>query len=217
MDQFNIGDRVRINYATLSEACPNLFRDYHGKIGRIIEFTAPQHKSVTLEFDDKKNKNVSVMYLEKITTVNVGDRVRCAIDRVVFISGSEHIKDQEFVIDQQYMLPYFQWAVDRGDYELMPKATTYRVHLTSYGSLTGQIFETLRFDTLADAIVNAYHKVDEYGWNQATVHVDISGTSPMLYGAFKRATDTESIKTSDCKVTTAEIAAALKRMLACEE
>lgn len=207
MTTFKVGDRVRVNYATLSEACHNLFRKFHGKIGRINAFTLPNHKVATLDFDDSACMNVSVIYLEKMPVVSVGDRVRCT-KHMKFPDGSwRDPGDQYTVIDK--MLEYYQWAVERGDYEILTKPITYVVRCTREKPMYGHRVNE-KYTTLADAIVHAYAAVDENGWDSATVHADLT-SSPMLYGVFQRDNGIESIKASDCNVTRAEIVAALQK------
>lgn len=152
---------------------------------------------------------------EKNKKIKIGDRLRATKD-IIFCGAPGHYAGSVYTAEESTRA-YFQWAMENrpGEYELIPEITTYRVLCISTGSLTGNIYETILYDTLADAIVNAYEKVDEFGWHSATVHKNIEVSSPMLYGAFRREFGIESVKSRECRVTRAEMCSALKTML-CE-
>lgn len=216
--QFEVNDRVRVEYPE-SILGLQYYAKINGKVGKVTkvkQYPSNDFDGLTIEVDGdsyyiSSTYVVLISRVEQAPVVNVGDRVRC-IKYVMFMDGSEAKVGDEFTVDADDRA-YFSWAVENGDYVVLPKPIMYRVHCTSYGSLTGQVFETLRYEHLADAIARAYDRVDEYGWNQATVHADVAGPSVMLFGAFRNADgSTDVTKTADCNVSRAEIVAALQRM-----
>lgn len=209
MTAFKIGDRIQIVYdAYWRKALPQ----FHMQTG-IVNKVCTEHVLV-VTFDDVFNAafpsiRVSAKYLKLIPTViKVGDRVRCTAD-LIMLRNRPRAKDEIFeVLDGEQA--YYQWAVERGDYELLPPLPQYFVLARKW--MPNNTYDSHRWysHSLAECIAYAQMQVEENGRETATVH-----TGEEIRSLFISARDLTGkvicIKSAECNATTAEIADALRK------
>lgn len=210
MAAFKVGDKVRIEYDTYWRR-EKYVAAYHMKTGVITEVFA-EGRVARVSLDDPHTHmfstiSVSAKYLKLIPpVVSVGDRVRCTAD-LIMLRNRPRAKDEVFeVLDGEQA--YYQWAVERGDYELLPPEPVYSVLYAKRIIGGGRMSYKRTFEKLAAAIVSAYTAVDEYGYDSASVYVGDSINT--IFTCFKMDDAIHCIKSPACKIDKQDIVTALQ-------
>lgn len=209
MTAFKVGDTVQIICPADLSPSHALWK-YNLRFGKITARTAFAHNWwIVLDGEPKTIAHfVNERRLRLAPRVSVGDRVRCK-QLIMFYDGEQHNAGDEFIVNEQTHA-YYQWALERGDYELLPPLPQYFALIRKW--MPNNMYDSHRWYShgLAECIVYAQMQVEENGCQTATVH-----QGEEIRSLFISVSDLTGkvicIKSAECNATIAEVADALRK------